>query len=140
GSLAGGLRVDGVDVGGLSTAEATKTLQRRSRAALGEPVRFVAAGHAFRLKAADIGFAFDWKATVEAARHRGDGFGPLLGFRRLELRLFGGDVSPKVAYDDVQLKAAVARIARRVARPHREAARVRHGLQLAIGPARAGQV
>jgi vancomycin resistance protein YoaR len=140
GTLAGGLRIDGVEVGGLSTVEAAKTLQQRSRATRGEPVRLVAAGHAFRVKAADIGFAFDWKSTVAAARHEGDGFGPLRGFRRLKLRLFGGDVSPKVVYDKALLNAAVARIASRVDRPHREAELVRHGLKLAIVPAHAGHV
>jgi vancomycin resistance protein YoaR len=140
GTLARGLRVDGVDVGGLSAAGATQTLQRRSRATLGKPVAFVAAGRAFPLKASDIGLELDWAAAVAAARREGDGFAPLRGFRRLKLRLFGGDVAAKAAYSDARLQAALARIAARVDQPHREAAVVRHGLRLAIVPAHPGRV
>jgi vancomycin resistance protein YoaR len=140
GTLARGLRVDGVDVGGLSTAEATRTLQRRSQATLGKPVPFVAAGRTFQLKASDISLEPDWAAAVVAARHEGDGFGPLRGFRRFKLRFFGGDVAAKAAYSDARLKAALARIAARIDRPHREAAVVLHGLKPAIAPARSGRV
>ena len=62
GTLARGIRVDGVEVGGLSQAEAVRLLARRSRSALGKPVRFVVAGRAFNLKAADIDLRPDWVA------------------------------------------------------------------------------
>ena len=51
GTIARGIKVDGIDVGGLSAAEATVALERRSRGVLAKPVSFVAAGHTFELKA-----------------------------------------------------------------------------------------
>jgi len=48
-TLAKGVRIDGVDVGGMSTAQATRTLQRRAHATLAQPVQFLAAGHTFNI-------------------------------------------------------------------------------------------
>jgi vancomycin resistance protein YoaR len=140
-TLAQGVRVDGVDVGGLSTAQATKTLERRAQVSLAEPVEFVAAGGTFAISAARLGLKPDWAAAVAAARDKGDGFGPLRGFRRIKLRVFGGgDVVAGASYRAAALKAELARIAAKVDRPHREAAIVRHGLTPAIVPATTGQV
>jgi vancomycin resistance protein YoaR len=140
GTLARGLQIDGVDVGGLSAAEATQLLQRRSKATFGKPVAFVAAGRTFPLKGSDIALEPDWTGAVAAARHEGDGFGPLRGFRRFKLRFFGDDVTAKAAFGDARLQVALARIATRIDQPHREAAVVRHGLRAVIVPARSGRV
>ena len=140
GTIARGIKVDGIDVGGLSAAEATVALERRSRGVLAKPVSFVAAGHTFELKASSIGLRPDWAASIASARHAGDGFGPLRGFRRLKLRFFGDNVSVKATYGQAALNATLARIAKRIDRPHREAAVVLHGLRAAIVPARAGSV
>jgi vancomycin resistance protein YoaR len=139
-TLAQGIRVDGVDVGGLSEAEAALLLKHRSEASRGQPVTFSVAGHRFALKANQVGLTSDWAAAVAAARHKGDGFGPLRGLRRAELRLFGGDVAAQATYDRGALKREVARIAKVVDRPHREAAVVRRGLHASTVPARAGRV
>ena len=140
GTIARGIKVDGIDVGGLSAAEATVALERRSRGVLAKPVSFVAAGHTFELKASSIGLQPDWAASIVSARQAGDGFGPLRGFRRLKVRFFGANVSMKATYDQAALNATLARIAKRIDRHHREAAVVLHGLRAAIVPARAGSV
>jgi vancomycin resistance protein YoaR len=140
GTIARGIQVDGIDVGGLSAAEATVVLQRRSRGVLAKPVRFVAGGRAFELRATDIRLRPDWAASIASARHAGDGLGPLRGFRRLKLRFFGDNVSAKATYDQAALNATLARMAKRIDRPHREAAVVLHGLRPAIVPALAGSV
>jgi vancomycin resistance protein YoaR len=140
GTIARGIKVDGIDVGGLSAAEATVTLERRSRGVLAKPVSFVAGGQTFELKASSIRLQPDWAASIASARHAGDGFGPLRGFRRLKLRFFGDNVSAKATYDQAALNATLASIAKRIDRPHREAAVVLHGLRAAIVPARAGSV
>jgi vancomycin resistance protein YoaR len=140
GTLARGVQIDGVDVGGLSTVEATKLLQQRSRATLRAPVSFVAAGRSFRLKAADIALRPDWAAAVKAARRDGDGFAPLRGFRRLKVRFFGAHVSARASYSTSQLKSVIARIAREIDVPARDAAVVLHGLKPATVSARAGRV
>ncbi len=140
GTLARGLRIDGVDVGGLSAAEATRTLAKRAQASLAKPVRFAAGGHTFSIKAADLRLDPDWAAAVAAARRRGGGFGPLRGFRRMELRLFGSDVAARASYDGSALKRAVARIGAAIDAPHRDAAVVLHGLHPAVVPAHTGRV
>jgi vancomycin resistance protein YoaR len=140
GTIARGIKVDGIDVGGLSAAEATVALERRSRGVLAKPVSFVAAGHTFELKASSIGLQPDWAASIASARQAGDGFGPLRGFRRMKVRFFGANVSMKATYDQAALNATLARIATRIDRHHREAAVVLHGLRAAIVPARAGSV
>jgi vancomycin resistance protein YoaR len=140
GTLARGITIDGVAVGGLSSADAIKKLQRRSLAALGAPVSFVAGGRTFELEAADIGLRPDWSAEVAAARAEGDGFAPVRGFRRLKLRLFGDDVAARATYSRPKLRSALERFAKRVDMPHREAAVALRGLRPVIVPARAGRV
>jgi vancomycin resistance protein YoaR len=139
-TIAKGVTVDGVDIGGLSTAEATRALERQGRSSLARPVDFVAGGRTFRITAARIGLTPDWSAAVESARQQGDGFAPLRGFKRIKLRLFGGDVHVPATYRASALKAELARIATKVDRPHRDAALVLHGLNPAIVPAQTGRV
>jgi vancomycin resistance protein YoaR len=140
GTLARGVEVDGIDVGGLSAAEAARKLEQRSQASLGVPVSFTAGGRTFRLKASGLRLAPDWAAAVARARDAGDGFGPLRGFRRLKVRFFGESVSAKATYDHGRLSAALDRISAAVDAPHRDAALARHGLRIAVVPARAGRV
>jgi vancomycin resistance protein YoaR len=141
GTMAKGIKIDSVGVGGLSSAEAIRLLERRSAPSLGKPIRFTVEGHAFELRASDLGLRPDWKSAVAAARRDGDGFGPLRGFRRVGLRLFGGtDVAARAIYDQAKLSAALDRIAKTVDEPHHEASVVRHGLRAVIAPAHAGRV
>jgi vancomycin resistance protein YoaR len=141
GTIAKGIRVDSVDVGGLSETEAVRLLEQRSAPSLGKPVRFTVAGHAFNLTAADLRLRPDWAAAVRTARADGNGFGPLRGFRRAGLRLFGGtDVAARATYDKAKLSAALDRIAKTIDEPHHEAAVARHGLHASIVQARAGRV
>ena len=139
-TIARGVKVDGVDIGGLSSREATLALERRSQASLGKPIRFVAGGHVFQLEASDIRLRPDWAAATAAARQAGDGFGPLRGFRRLKVRFFGDNVAASATFDHTKLKATLAHIAAKVDQPHHEAAIVLRGLRPAIVPARAGHV
>jgi vancomycin resistance protein YoaR len=139
-TLAQGVSIDGVDVGGMSSAQATKTLQQRARAVLAKPVEFTAGGRSFSISAANLGLSPDWARAVAAAREQGGGFGPLRGFKRLKLRIFGGDVTARATYRPAALKAELARIADAVDRPHREAAIARHGLKPTVVPATTGRV
>jgi vancomycin resistance protein YoaR len=139
-TIAKGVRINGVDVGGLSSAEAVNALEQRGQVAQRKPVEFVAAGRTFRLTAADIGLTPDWAAAVSSARHEGGGFAPVRGFKRMKLRVFGGDVDVPASYRSGALKAELAQIAAKVDRPHREAALVLHGLRPAVVAAQMGTV
>ena len=48
GTMAKGIKIDSVGVGGLSSAEAIRLLERRSAPSLGKPIRFTVEGHGLR--------------------------------------------------------------------------------------------
>jgi vancomycin resistance protein YoaR len=138
--LAGGLTIAGVDVGGLETAEAKGLLEQRAAAIARKPVVFTVRGQNFRIRPVDLNLRVDWGAAVNSARAEGDGFAPLRGVKRMRLRLFGDDVSPKVRYDGSKLRAELAAISRAVDRPHNEAALELRGLKVVVVPAQQGNV
>jgi vancomycin resistance protein YoaR len=140
GTLAKGLQINGVDIGGLSAAEATKTLDQRSQVSLAKPVDFVVGGHRYHVKASELGLTINWPSAVADARHHGDGFGPIRGFRRMKLRFFGQDVSAHATYDQTKLAALLGRIGSAVDEPHHDAAVVLHGLHPAVVQAKAGHI
>ncbi len=136
--LAAGTTIAGADVGGLELGEATEALERRSAALQREPVQFVAGGRTFRLTASQLGVRPDWEGAVRTAAAQSDGFAPVRGIRRIQTKLFGADVEPRVDVYPSVLRYTVARIAAAVDRPAVDAAVRRRGLRVAIAPARTG--
>src|SRR5207247_8627477 len=82
----------------------------------------------------------DGRAAGDAAERQGDGFGPRRGFKRLDVQVFGADVTPPIAVLTGALQYELGRIAKDVDRPPRSAALVRRGLRTVTVPARAGLV
>ena len=138
--LAGGVRIAGVEVGGKTPKQAERILQARSDALASVPVTFRAGKHVWRLQPRRLGIQVDWAAAVDAVRRQGQGFGPLRGFKRLDLRFFGADVAPPTQVYDAALRYWLDRIERTVNSPHRDASIVLHGLTPAIVTSRTGQV
>ncbi len=136
--LARGVRIDGVDVGGLDAKDARAMLERKAARLAGKPVVFSAGGRRFAIRPSQLGVQADWKAAVDAAQRQGDGFGPLRGFKRLDVDFFGADVTPPTTVLNGALQYEVGRIAAAVNRAPREAAVVRRGLSIAVVPARPG--
>ncbi|MGZ4411641.1 MAG: VanW family protein, partial [Gaiellaceae bacterium] len=120
--LATGLRVAGYDVGGLTIVEARRKLEARSASLVDVPVRFVADGRRFTVTPRELDLHVDWAAALARARDRGRGFGPLRGFRRLGVRLFGGDVMPTTSYSGAALSALLRSVGRSIDDPAREPA------------------
>jgi vancomycin resistance protein YoaR len=118
--LADGTRVAGVDVGGLTPAEAEKLLEERAASLARVPVAFVAGPDRYELTPARLGIEVDWRAAVDAARREGEGFGPVRGFRRLQTRVFGVDVVPPVRVYTAALEFELDRVAREVAAAPRD--------------------
>ena len=139
-TLAGGVTIDGIDVGGLEAADARTLLQRRSAALANRPVLFVAGGKRYPIRPVELGVEPDWKAAVASAQRQGDGFGPLRGFKRLDVQVFGADVTPPISVLSGALDYQLGLIAQDVNRPPRNAAVVRRGLKIIVVPARAGRV
>ena len=138
--LASGVRIAGVDVGGKTPREARSMLERRSRAFAAVPVTFRAGSRTWQLEPRRLGITVDWGAAVDAVRRQGNGFGPLRGFRRLDLRFFGADVAPPTQVYDAALEQKLNEIAAAVNTPAREAAVVLHGRIPEIVPSRTGHL
>jgi vancomycin resistance protein YoaR len=138
--IAAGVRIEGVDVGGLTAGEARAKLERRARAVAEIPVTFTAADHAWRLKPVSLGVEVDWSAAVKLAFDQGDGLGPIRGFRRIGVRVFGAEVSPPTRVLERALDFEVGQIAKVVDRPHRDAALVLRGLRTVTLPPGDGRV
>jgi len=138
--IAAGVKIDGVNVGGLTAGQARAKLERRANALAEVPVTFTAAGHEWRLRPVSLGVQTNWDAAVKLALDQGSGLGPLRGFRRIGVRVFGADVSPPTRVLERALVFEVGKIARTVNRPHNDAAIVLRGLRPVVVPARTGAV
>jgi vancomycin resistance protein YoaR len=137
--LADGVRIAGVDVGGKTPRQAARELQARADALAAVPVSFAVGSHVWRLEPRRLGIRVDWRAAVDAVRRQGEGFGPLRGFRRLDMRFFGADVAPPTQVYDAALRFWLDRIERTVDIPRRDAAITLHGLRPVIVPSRSGR-
>jgi vancomycin resistance protein YoaR len=138
--LADGVRIAGVDVGGLTPKQARQLLERRFQDVERTPIAFSAGGRTFKLMAVQLGIQPDFAGAVEAARREGDGFGPLRGYRRLRVRLGDQDVQPRVGVWDQAVSLKLGEVAAAVDRPAGDAKLVRHGLRIALVEGRSGQV
>src|SRR5205823_42184 len=133
-----GVRIDGIEVGGKTPRQAQRALEARARALAAVPVSFRVGSHVWRLEPRRLGIRVDWDAAVDAVRRQGEGFGPLRGFRRLDMRFFGADVAPPTQVYDAALRYWLDRIERTVDTPHRDASIVLHGLTPQIVSSRRG--
>jgi vancomycin resistance protein YoaR len=138
--IAAGVRIDGVNVGGLTASEARAKLERRAAANAQVPVTFAAVGHEWRLRSVSLGVETDWDAAVRLALDEGDGLGPIRGFRRIGVRVLGANISPPTRVLDNALAFELDRMSRVVDRPHRDAALALRRLQTVVVPERSGRV
>jgi vancomycin resistance protein YoaR len=138
--LAAGVRVDGVDVGGLTSAQAQKLLQRRFAAVAPKPLVIHVSGKTFTVTAGRLGVLPDWRTPLARARGRTSGLEVVRGFRRLYVRVFGVDVAPTVHAYQPALDELLDRISSAVDVPHREAAVAFRGLRPVVVPERTGAV
>lgn len=134
-----GITIGGVDVGGLTAAEAERTLERRARASRGVPVRFQAQQREWRIAPRQLGVTVDWQAAVDAALNQGEGLAPVRGFRRIGVRLFGAEIAPPAEAYGGALDYFLDGIEHAVNQRHREAAIELEGLKPVIRPGRSGQ-
>jgi vancomycin resistance protein YoaR len=124
-----GATVGGMELGGLTNAEAVRRLERRYESLRRVPVTFTAGPREFRIRPNEVILGVDWRAAVERARNEGDGFAPVRGLRRLGVRFFGGDISPPARADDALLTHRLDTLTGRIDRPQREASIRLKGLQ-----------
>jgi vancomycin resistance protein YoaR len=140
GKLAGGVTIEGIDVGGLTPAQAQALLQRKRDQFANVPVVFSAGTHRWALRPSRLGIRADMAAAVERARDDGGGVWPIRGFKRLGLSLFGDDIVAPTTVWKTALAYKVRAIARVVDRPHRDAALEWRGLRVGVVPGHSGRV
>ncbi len=138
-TLATGTTVAGLDVGGLSEAQAVQMLSSRGAAVERQPITFTAGGQRFSLSASQLGVMTDWRTGVSAAAAQGAGFGPVRGFRRLRARFFGAESTPPVTAYNAALDYKLGQIERAVDRDGVDARLVRKGLTVSVVDGRAGR-
>jgi vancomycin resistance protein YoaR len=138
--FAAGVKVDGVDVGGLTTAQAEKLLRMRFAEVAAQPLAIHAGGRTFNVTAGKLGVLPDWKQALANAQDRSSGFAVLRGFRRLYVRVFGADISAPAAAYRPGLAQLLDRIAKAVDRPRRDASLELRGLHPVVVPARTGTI
>jgi len=138
--LADGVQIAGLDVGGMTVAEAERALERRAASVDRAPLVVTVGTERFRLSPVELGVELDWGKAVEAARKRGDGFSFVRGLRRVYVDAFGADVSVPTSVDRKAFGAALSPLSAAVDSPHRDAAIRLRGLEPVIVPARTGRV
>jgi lipoprotein-anchoring transpeptidase ErfK/SrfK len=99
-----GVRVGGVDVGGMSADEARPRLVRLLAPAVRRPVTLTYRSKRYVLRPDKAGVRLDAAGTVRAAQDSD-----------------GGEVAPRVHYSRAKLEAFIGRVAKRVDRPARDA-------------------
>ncbi len=137
--LPAGTRIAGVPVSGLEADEARERLEQRADRMRHVPVEFRAAGRTWKIRPSALGVEVDWGAGVEAARRHGEGFGPLRGFRRIGVRVFGTDIHPPTEVYEPALDFFVSKLARQIDQQHRDAALRLRGLNVAVLEGRDGR-
>jgi vancomycin resistance protein YoaR len=138
-TIADGVRIDGIDVGGLEAKEARALFERKAAALASRPVVFTAGGRQFPIRPSELGVESDWRAAVDSAQRQGSGFAPLRGFKRIGVDFFGADVTPPTRVLSGALEYELGRIARAVDRPARNASLALHGHVVAVVPAHTGE-
>ena len=111
--------------GGLTQKEARTLLESRFERVARVPIVFTAGGEEYPIKATTLGVEADWAAAVDSAAREGEGFGPVRGFKRLQTRFFGSEISPPVQVYEAALDFKLSTLARAIDQSHVEAKLVR---------------
>ena len=138
--IAEGVAIAGVEVGGLTPKQARTLLEQRFDRVARVPVVFTAGGERYPIKATTLGVEADWAAAIETAAREGEGFGPVRGFRRLQARFFGAEISPPVQAYGAALDFKLDGLAQAIDQSHVEAKLVRRGLGIELVPGQSGRM
>ena len=137
--IAAGVSIQGVNVGGLTAAEAEAKLEALAVRYADEPVVFTAENEQFMVRPEALEVQANWAGAVEEALDQGDGPLPLRGLTRVWLRLGGAEVEPAATAFEAALAERLERMAARVNRLPREAALELEGLEPEIVPGLVGR-
>jgi vancomycin resistance protein YoaR len=128
-TIAAGVTVAGVDVSGMTSAEAAALLTGRADAVAGVPVVFTVADRSFKVLPSDLDARVDWAAFAEQAQDEGDWPMPFRGVKRISVRIFGSNVEPVAEVDEPALAARLDTMAKTYDRAGRDASITLTGLE-----------
>jgi vancomycin resistance protein YoaR len=140
GNIYPGVRVGGQDLGDLSRAQATDTLQQALAGVAARQLAVQYAGQQWTTTLAGLGLRYDVDGTVAAAYAVGRHANPLarLGDQFLA-PLAAAQVAPIYTLDEAKLGAFVASLAGAIDRPVRDAGVQLNGTQLVVTAAQEGR-
>src|SRR5687768_3973566 len=113
----------------MTPSAAQRLLERRAEALQNVPVTFFSGSKRWKVTPRRLGVQADWAAAVDAARRQGEGLGPLRGFQRVRVRVFGADIAPPAQVYEPALEYQLGQIALELDQPNREAAIVLNGMK-----------
>jgi lipoprotein-anchoring transpeptidase ErfK/SrfK len=121
-TIASGVKVAGVDVSGLTEAQASARLERRLLDPLQEPVVITRGTRSWRLTAKEARIAADVQGSVDAAMERGrDGSFLTRSWREVTGGSVAANVQPKLTYNDHAVVRLLDRVRRTVDKPAQDA-------------------
>ena len=139
-TIAGGVKVAGVDVGGLTEEQANRRLERRLLDPLQEPVVIERGTRSWRLTATEARIAADVQGSVDAAMERGrDGNFLTRAWREATGGTVAANVEPKLTYNDKAVVRLLDRVRRTVDKPARDASVTFTGSSVAPVPSSNGR-
>lgn len=139
-TIAAGVQVGGVDVGGLTEDEARARLERRLLAPLQEPIVVERGTRSWRLTAKEARIAADVQGSVDAAMERGrDGSFLTRTWRSVTGGTVAANLEPELTYDDKAVVRLLDRVRRVVDRPAKDASVTFTGNTVAPVPAQSGR-
>ncbi len=121
-TIASGVKVAGVDVGGLTEEQANARLERRLLDPLQEPVVITRGTRSWRLTAKEARIAADVRGSVDAAMERGrDGSFLTRSWREVTGGSVAANVEPKLTYNDHAVVRLLDRVRRTIDKPAKDA-------------------
>lgn len=133
-----GVEVLGVELGGLSQAQAAARLDDRLAPFRARAVTFRQEGRTWTASASELGLRVDVSATVDRANRYGRDAGLLGRYRFLGGAGHGVAIAPVVAVDDTVLDAYLDRLDAELARTAEDARLDIAGLTVTVAPGRTG--
>jgi len=131
----GGVAVAGVDLSGLSRADARRKLEQDLDPLLAESVSLTHDGGAIRVSMADLGVSLDHDAMVERAYGQGREKGALANLRaRRQLKHDGVDLAPVLRTDQGAMRDRISEFTQSFRREAQNARIQVHGAEIVLVP------
>ncbi len=139
-SIAHGISVGGIDIGGMSTKNARSKLESQSKKALKTPFVFVLGKDRISISSQDLGLSYDIPDSIKRASNVADSYNPtsVIGgfFQRYTV---GNDIDPAVQYDSKKFDSVAESIVNHFSKGRSNAGITIEGTQVTVVKAQSGR-